>query len=179
VISVALRSIYRRVKSNRHASCKKEHRVDLDVVAEKKIPAPKGNRTSGHSAHSQSLPRWQLQYVGILITMNNCKTTLNAWKLCINGPSKIQTQAFSSRRGVTSQDGEQGCGPLKPRCEASCRRLPGTEVTAESQTTPSGHRAAPHCMCVCLPPAWGSAGGDCLILWWDFGWLLIPQFLWD
>jgi hypothetical protein len=49
--------------------------------------------------------------------------------------------------GVTSQDGEQGCGPPKPRCEASCRRLPGTEVvTAVSQTSPSGHRAAPHCM---------------------------------
>jgi predicted nucleic acid-binding protein len=35
-------------------------------------------------------------------------------------------------------------GSTKPRCEASCRRLHGTEVViAVSQTIPSGHRAAP------------------------------------
>jgi hypothetical protein len=47
-------------------------------------------------------------------------------------------------------------------------RLHGTEVViAVSQTSPSGHRVAP--CSICLPPTWGSAGGECLI----------PRFLWD
>jgi len=47
-------------------------------------------------------------------------------------------------------------GSTKPRCEASCRRLHGTEVViAVSQTIPSGHRAALCHVWVCLSPVLG------------------------
>jgi hypothetical protein len=55
---------------------------------------------------------------------------------------------MSSSRGVggvvTSEDGKQGSGPPKPRCEA---RLHSTEVViAVSQTIRSGHGATPRRM---------------------------------
>jgi hypothetical protein len=57
--------------------------------------------------------------------------------------------------------------PQKPRCEASCQRLHGTEVVIiVSQKFLSGHREAPRRMCAIQ--SHGSAGGDCLI----------PPFLW-
>jgi hypothetical protein len=46
--------------------------------------------------------------------------------------------------GGGGNDGLKDSDPPKPRCEASCRRLHGTEVViAVSQTIPSGHQAAP------------------------------------
>jgi hypothetical protein len=67
-----------------------------------------------------------------------------------------------------SYHGKQGSGPLKPRCEALCQRLYGTEVViAVSQTIPSGHRAAPHDMYAFHPH------GTLLVV------TLIPWFLWD
>jgi hypothetical protein len=46
------------------------------------------------------------------------------------------------RVGGNAVDGKQGSGPPKPGCEASCRRLHGTEVViAVSQTILSWHRA--------------------------------------
>jgi hypothetical protein len=51
-----------------------------------------------------------------------------------------------------SYDGELGSDQPKPRCEALCRRLRGTDVViAVSQTFPSGHRAAPRRMYVFHP----------------------------
>jgi hypothetical protein len=67
--------------------------------------------------------------------------------------------------------GEYRPSPPKARPEASCRRLRDTEVVIVlSQTIPSRPFEVPGSAptYVCVSPAWGSAGGDCLI----------PRFLW-
>jgi hypothetical protein len=84
----------------------------------------------------------------------NLVSTLSHW--C---PSKIQPLASSSRRGVTSLDGERGSSPPKPRCEESCRGLHGNGmVIAVSYLIPLRYRATPRRINAFT--LWGSAGGD-------------------
>jgi hypothetical protein len=83
------------------------------------------------------------------VTKKQTEKSLSTKFIIINEDVLLQNPALGVlvAQGVTSCDVKQDSGPLKPRCEASCRRLRGTEVvTAVSQTIPSGHRAAPRRM---------------------------------
>jgi hypothetical protein len=61
--------------------------------------------------------------------------------------------------GVTAQDGKQGCGPPKLRCEASCRRLRGTDGDSSVANDPFRAPGSTPSY-VCLPPAWRCVVGD-------------------
>jgi hypothetical protein len=64
---------------------------------------------------------------------------------------------------VKSYNGKRGFDLQKPRCEALCRRLRGTEVMiAMSQIEPFGALRSTTWY-EYLPLPWDCAGGDCLI----------------